>query len=39
VAVGVIFHALPTSQRNAIGRYVVQTLAAGPESEVLETAS
>jgi hypothetical protein len=37
--VGVIFHALPTSQRNAIGRYVVQTLAAGPESEVLETAS
>jgi len=37
--VGVIFHALPTSQRNAISRYVVQTLALGPEPGVLENAS
>jgi hypothetical protein len=37
--VGVIFHALPTSQRNAINRYVLQTLASGPEPGVLDNAS
>jgi len=37
--VGVIFQSLPTSQRNAINRFVVQALAAGPEPGVLENAS
>jgi hypothetical protein len=37
--VGVIFQSLPTSQRNAISRFVIQTLASGPDSSVLENAS
>ena len=35
---GVIFHALPTSQRNAINRFIVEQLAAGPDASVLEQA-
>jgi hypothetical protein len=37
--VGMIFHGLPTSQRNAINRFVVEQLAVGPELAAVENAS